>query len=168
MHPIYQLNGQEGIARKFNSNRAYMADITGNYVGIGSDGFILLDNYQNQRMPVVIAQMNIGMELQFRPILYSAIAHGAKGMGYYWDHYAVPEERVENQPWWNDLPNIRREIDALMPLIVQPHWTTWTIDASTSALIDYGTRMMDGKGYLIAANYDASPAEVTFTLLQPQ
>jgi len=170
MHPIYQLNGHPGVARKFNSDRAHIADITGNYVGLGelgtgggTNGFVLLDNYPNQRMPVSMAQMNT-MGLEFRPSLYGAIAHGAKGMGYYWDNYPVPAERIENSLWWNDLPNIRREIDALMPLIVQPHWTDWTVDVTTNSFVDYGTRMLNGEGYVIVANYESSPAIVTFTL----
>ncbi len=170
MHPIYQLNGHPGVARKFNSERANIADITGNYVGLGelgtgggTNGFVLLDNYPGQRMPVSMAQMNT-MGLEFRPSLYGAIAHGAKGMGYYWDNYPVPAERVENSPWWNDLPNIRREIDALMPLIVQPHWTDWTVDVTTNSFVDYGTRMLNGEGYIIVANYESSPSTITFTL----
>ncbi len=170
MHPIYQLNGHPGVARKFNSERANIADITGNYVGLGdlgtglgTNGFVLLDNYPNQRMPVSMAQINT-MGLEFRPSLYAAIAHGAKGMGYYWDNYPVPSERIENSLWWSDLPNIRREIDALMPLIVQPHWTTWTVNASTNSFIDYGTRMINDTGYIIVANYNSTPATITFTI----
>ncbi|MGY4884384.1 MAG: hypothetical protein ACP5NZ_02275, partial [Nanobdellota archaeon] len=170
MHPIYQLNGHPGVARKFNTENVRIADITGNYVGLGdlgtgrgTNGFILLDNYPGQRMPLSMAQMNT-MGLEFRPSLYAAIAHGAKGMGYYWDNYPVPAERIENSLWWDDLPNIRREIDALMPLIVQPHWTEWTVNISTNSFIDYGTRMMNNTGYIIIANYDSTPASVTFTL----
>lgn len=39
---------------------------------------------------------------------------------------------------------------------------TITISADSSKNIDYGTRMLEGKGYIIAANYEESPATVTF------
>ena len=171
MHPIYALNGNEGLARKYNCDNAYMTDITGDYIdsGVGvagthTNGFLVLDNIHGQRQPVVIAQINRGVGMEMRPRLYAAIAKGAKGMGFWRDYYNNPEHKsVTELPWWSDFPNLRSEIDAMMPLIRQPHWTGWTAHCS-SADVDFGTRMLKGEGYIIAANYSNSETTATFTV----
>lgn len=171
MHPIYALNGQEGLARKYNCPNGYMTDITGNYIGsdsgargMGTDGFVVLDNIHGQRQPVVIAQINRGVGLDMRPRLYAAIAKGAKGMGFWRDYYNDPDHKsVTELSWWPDFPNIRQEIDAMMPLICQPHWTEWTVSCDTD-VVDFGTRMLKGEGYIIAANYASSETTATFTV----
>ena len=100
MHPIYALNGNEGLARKYKCEEAHLTDITGNYIGSDNgeagtrtDGFVVLDNIQGQRQPVVIAQINRGVGMEMRPRLYAAIAKGAKGMGFWRDYYNRPTTR---------------------------------------------------------------------------
>ncbi len=172
MHPIYFLQGNEGIARKYYSANVHISDIVGDYVTLdnpatypeanrGSFGLITLDNIEQQTNPVVMAQINHGVGLRFRARVFSAIAHGAKGIGFWRDGgSAIP---IEQQPWWNDLPNISSEINQLLPLIREPHWTNWTV-TSSSDLIDFGTRDYDGEGYLIVANEQSYNINVTFTL----
>ena len=169
MHPIYALNGNEGLARKYNCDNGYMTDITGDYIGSDggaagtrTDGFVALDNIQGQRQPAAIAQINRGAGAEMRPRLYAAIAKGAKGMGFWRDYYNNPERKsVTELPWWSDFPNLRREIDAMMPLIRQPHWTEWTAHCA-AADVDFGTRTLRGEGYIIAANYNSSDTKATF------
>jgi len=126
-----------------------------------TDEFIILDNNQNQRQPAVFAQINRGVGLEMRPRLFGAIAHGAKGLSF-WRDYA---EDVTGLPWWGDFPNIADEIDQMMDagLIQRPHWTEWSLDTPTEG-IDFGTRDLDGEGYLVAANYNDAASVVTFTL----
>ncbi|RQV99196.1 hypothetical protein EH221_00565, partial [bacterium] len=64
---------------------------------------------------------------------------------------------------WNDLPNIRNEIDQMLPIIREKHWTEWGI-ASTNSKIYFGTRDFNDKGYLFVANEEESTQIVTFTL----
>jgi len=206
MHPIYQLNGQTGVARKYNNNRADMADITGTYIRdpgrdqyddestvpsvfstptVPTNNLVILDNIEGQQMPVAIAQINRPddedllemsavdrrrIDEDFRPKVFAAIAHGARGIGYWKDTYdikicnEIPActntdiGRVEQRAWWNDLPAIRAEIDDMIPLIREPHWTEWSADAGIAPeeqqLHDFGTRQLDGEAYIIAANFD--------------
>ncbi len=177
MHPIYALQGNEGIARKYNNSNVNMTDIVGGYTTCdiassypdetrGALGLINMNNIEQQTNPVVFAQINNGVGLRFRPRLFNAIAKGAKAMSFWRDNYLNPTPdlpRIEDQPWWSDLPNIRREIDQLLPVIRMPHWTGWSLNSNNS-LIDFGTRDYHGKGYIIVTNEQSSDQSVTFTV----
>jgi hypothetical protein len=193
LHPVYQLQGNEGAARQYHNDSAIpftvpaptatpwvvperttgviMSDIVGTYVGgefAGVDGsandLITMDNIQGQRMPVVMAQLN-GTEVLFRPRLYSAIMHGARGMGYFKDYSVDSTEGIPiyDRIWWDDLPDIRSEIDQLIPLIRRPHWTTWSA-VSSSDQINLGTRNLFGEGYVLVANMSENSITTTITL----
>jgi len=173
--PVYMLNGSPALAPQYKNSQHRMADLTGTYIaskGFGTDNFLALDNPANQKMPVAIAQMN-GNKMPLRTRLYGAIANGAKGMGY-WRDFAPnnpanrpgspnykPEKDVTKTPWWNDFPNIVEEVEQLMPLIRQPHWTTWKVSADND-LIDIGTREYQNECYIIIANYNAEKVNVNF------
>jgi Concanavalin A-like lectin/glucanases superfamily/Carbohydrate binding domain len=181
MHPIYMLQGNEGVARKYNTSSVTINDIVGDYIthdnpatspeeNRGVFGLITLDNIEGQRAPVVMAQINIGVGMRYRARLFNAIAKGAKGVGFWRDTYYAPGTTVnparppiEDQPWWNDLPAISSEINQMLPIIRMPHWTTWSL-ASSSSLIDFGTRHYEGDGYIIATNEQSSAVTTTFTL----
>ncbi|MHB9139903.1 MAG: LamG domain-containing protein, partial [Victivallaceae bacterium] len=125
----------------------------------GALGIVTLWNVEQQKNPVVMAQINHGVGMLFRPRVFTAIAKGAKGIGFWKDDIdggsqgsdAIP---IENQPWWSDLPNIRNEIDQLLPIIRMPHWTDWSL-SSNNSLTDFGTRDYQGKG---------AAQSVTFTI----
>ncbi len=172
LHPIYMLNGQSGVARRYQNDQVHISDITGSYIGGDNgnprgrtDNFRILDNTENQRQPSVFAQINRGVGIEMRPRLFGAIAHGARGMGMWRDTYSTPSLRVENLPWWDDFPSMAAEIDQMMDagLIQMQHWTEWSIDTDQD-LIDFGTRDLNGEGYLIASNYNDTSEIVTFTL----
>jgi len=131
--PVYIVNGSPNLAPQYKNHRHRIADITGTYIGnkgFGTNNFTVLDNSPNQKMPVAIAQIN-GNKVPLRTRLYGAIAHGAKGMGY----------------WRDFTPNVK-EVEALMPLIRQPHWTTWKVRADND-MIDIGTREYQNECYII-------------------
>jgi Concanavalin A-like lectin/glucanases superfamily len=177
MNPIYALQGNEGIARKYNNSSVNMTDIVGGYTTCdiaslypdetrGALDLVTMSNIEQQQNPVVFAQINNGIGLAFRPRLFNAIAKGAKAMSFWRDTYLNPTPdlpRIEDQLWWNDLPNIRREIDQLLPIIRMPHWTSWSL-SSNNSLIDFGTRDYKGKGYIIVTNEQDSAQSVTFTI----
>jgi Concanavalin A-like lectin/glucanases superfamily len=181
MHPIYFLHGNEGVARKYNTSTTSMNDIVGDYIthdnpatspeeNRGAFGITTLDNIEGQQAPVVMAQINIGVGMRFRARLFTAIAKGAKGVGFWRDTYYDIGETVdptrppiEDQDYWDDLPDISDEIAQMMPLIRMPHWTEWSV-ASSSSAIDFGTRDMEGRGYIIATNESDTAISTTFTL----
>jgi len=173
--PVYIVNGSPNLAPQYKNHRHRIADITGTYIGnkgFGTNNFTVLDNSPNQKMPVAIAQIN-GNKVPLRTRLYGAIAHGAKGMGYWRDFTPnnpdnhidspdyKPEKDVTKTPWWNDFPNIVKEVEALMPLIRQPHWTTWKVRADND-MIDIGTREYQNECYIIIANYNPEKVNVNF------
>ncbi len=170
--PIYMLNGTTGLAPKYKNAHSRVADFTGTYIRskqFATDRFIALDNPANQKMPVVIAQLN-GNKMPLRTRLYGAIAHGARGMGY-WRDFAptnkpgkkvyLASRDITKTPWWKDFPDIVQEVKDMMPLIRQPHWTTWKVSCNNE-YVDIGTRVYENKGYLIVANYNQEAVEVTF------
>lgn len=175
--PVYMCNGHPALAPKYKNSFRRMGDVTGTYIdndGFVTEHFILLDNPANQKMPVAIAQIN-GNKVPLRTRLYGAIAHGAKGMGY-WRDFApnnpynhpdstsyIPERDVTKTPWWDDFPNIVKEVEQLMPLIQQPHWTTWKVQADDD-MIDIGTREYENEGYIIIANYNTEEVNVNFNV----
>ena len=149
--PIYMLNGAAGITRKYNN----ISDITGTYVAQDraniptTEKFTTLVTTENQTQPAVFAQINRGVGKNFRPILFGAIAKGAKGMGFWRDGGSGID--VEKAEWWHDFPNIVSEIKQMMPLIREPHFTDWSVECDNSKLI-YGSRMYQNIGYLIIGN----------------
>jgi len=175
--PIYMLNGTPGLAPKYLNDNCHVGDITGAYIKFfnnNTNHLRQMDHQSNQRMPVVIAQIN--GEQVFRARLYGAIAHGARGMDF-WRDYAPSNPSwtwdgdITNKVWWDDFPQITDEIKAMEDLIKQPHWTTtWGISGCTEnngidcvhGDIVYGTRELDGKGYIIVANHGQQAT--TFTL----
>ena len=163
MHPIYMLSGTYGLARKYNKR----VDFTGTYVAEDryerdrTDAFSVLNQTQNQTQPAVIAQINRGVDKNFRPILFGAIAKGAKGMAFWRDGGSVGD--ISKQPWWKDLPKISKEIEQMMPLIRSNHKTSWSALSDEKELI-YGTRTLNNIGYMIIANPTRVEKSVTFSL----
>ncbi len=163
MHPIYMLSGTYGLARKYNKQ----IDFTGTYVAEDrletdrTNAIVTLNETQNQTQPAIIAQINRGVDNNFRPILFGAIAKGARGMAFWRDGGSAGN--IQNQSWWSELPTIAKEIEQMMPLIRADHKTSWSATSDNKKLI-FGTRTVDGVGYLIIANPTRSEKEVTFTL----
>jgi len=163
MHPIYMLNGAYGLARKYNN----ISDITGTYVAKDRTNIPLSENFtglqinENQKQPAVIAQINRGVGLNFRPVLFGAIAKGAKGIGFWRD--GGSGINIEKAQWWNDFPNMVNEIEQMMPLIRESHFTNWTVECDNDGII-FGSRMHKNKGHLIIANPTNSRVNANFII----
>lgn len=178
--PVYALQGTFNIAAVHAANG--LVDVSGTYFGGSAEsrgkagiqdrgGLLVLDRKNGQKSPASFAQFNgVDGAGEMRLRLYSSIIFGAKAMGYWRDCYKSCNEKymksvgpVEAKPWWPDFPNLRREIDRLMPLIRQPHWTEWTATARNEKVL-VGTRDMQGKGFLILVNQSTESQEVTVDL----
>jgi len=171
MHPIYALQGNHGISRMYNNSTIQMTDIVGTYAtghngGVGGSpaGLVILNNVVGQDNPVVFAQVNYGVGAKFRATIYEALIQGAKGIGFWRDTYKSElRPSVESLPWWSDLPNIRREIDKLFPLIRESPWTDWSL-THQDASIEVGTRDYNGEGYVILVNKSTTKKTVSFEI----
>jgi hypothetical protein len=173
MHPIYMLQGNYNIARAYEIDG--LSDITGTYLDTESpNGITVLNNIEKQINPVVFAQLNLYKADLLSPALwrrsiYDAILSGAKGIGWWMDCTSncsdfsewglVPFEKTGLYPI---LPAIRREIDALIPVLREPGWTDWSF-TSTNSSVKFGTREHNGVGYIIAINTQGSDATTTFS-----
>jgi hypothetical protein len=159
LHPIYMLQGNEGMARMYNE----MVDSVGTYVvgGLeghwgGETGLPVLDNIEGQRNPLGIGIIPAGDRSArtaggFRRYFYNLLIAGAKGMAYYRDPTHGDEVPLDTLSVWPEFEIVRQEIDQLLPLIRQPHWTTWET-TSSSDVLNLGTRDYDGEGYIILVN----------------
>ena len=172
-HPIYALQGQFGLTRRYNNQIAEIVDVTGSYtlqtfiendsVMRGSDpgahSLVVQENISGQIAPVSFAQINFGIGERMKANLFTSIAKGARAMGHWRDcvlhNPNCPLEGavtpIEDRAWFADMPEIANEINSLSDLIRQPHWTDWAVE-NTGDAIEFGTRELESKGYLVIAN----------------
>jgi hypothetical protein len=178
MHPIFVLQGSYNAARSYHyTGQANLTNVLGTYADAGATGgsghaggFDVLQRLQNQTIPPAIVDANIvqaGAPVgTVRSYLYKFLGRGLKSWIMWRDCY-VPcgdADPVDQAGWWPDIPNLRHELDALLPLIRTPHWTTWTVSHTGGVDLHVGTRDYTGAGHLILLNDTASPKTVTFTL----
>ncbi len=178
--PIYVLQGNHGAARAYHNSDYQMSDAVGAYLSGNSGGaagsgagLVLLDHTENQVNPVFFAQFNLGTGKAMRPGVWAAIGKGAKGMGFWRDLFGknvggnidIDAKPVEKRPWWSEFPKLVQEVNALLPVIHQPHWASWTVDSSVKTL-DIGVREYDGERYLLIANTHAKVADTRITIRQ--
>jgi hypothetical protein len=160
-HPIYTF----GIISK----KAPIAftDAIGTYVSgkwgntaMELDRLVVLDNLDGVTKPVGFGVFSKGeprgnSAAGFRAQLYKSIIVGVKGMFYYRDPISSSVTSV--------LPVLRTELDALLPLIREPHWTSWSASSSDSGIF-FGTRDNGKEAFIIALNDTAAPVTTTFTI----
>jgi|GEM_PF-1555195 len=173
-HPIYILNGYPGVQRLFSKR---LSDVCGTYTGpagtameTGAFKFDMLQYLENQDIPASAGQINYVDEETYgmRMRVYYCLINGAKAIFWWGDGYnntggADSSLIVENRLWWSDIPNLRNEIDAMLPILKQPHWTSWSASCSDSEVL-YNTRDYQNEGYMIVMNPTASATLATFTL----
>lgn len=71
---------------------------------------------------------------------------------------------VANGDVWNSFAPVRRDIDALMPLIKEKWWTSWTA-VSSDPNFEISTREHNGEGYILLINTDYNnPHTTTITV----
>lgn len=181
LHPIYALQGTYNLARVHAAKG--LVDVAGTYFGgtsadMGGAGqgdygaYFMLERLEGQTNPASFAQFNgVDGAGEMRQRLYHSIILGARAMGYWVDAFNAGQRSefpkvgpVDEKPWWPDFPNLRREIDRLLPLIREPHWTAWSATADDPGSVHVGTRDMDGLGYVILVNGSTEARKVTVAL----
>lgn len=181
LHPIYALQGEFNMARLHAAKG--LVDVSGTYVGGGAratggaglgddNGLLILDRLEQQVSPAAFAQFNgVNGPGDMRLRLYNSIIMGAKAMGYWRDCFNPECQKqapsvgpVDEKPWWPDFPNLRREVDKLLPVIREPHWTAWQVKVDVANNVRIGTRDHNGEGYLILVNQTTKPQSVTVSI----
>ncbi len=182
-HPVYALQGTYNIARVHASKG--LVDVSGTYFGGtaadsggagqgGSDAMFVLDRQGQQTTPAAFAQFNgVDGPGDMRLRLYHAVILGAKAIGYWCDAFNPGMRKefpsvgpVDQKAWWPDFPSLRREVDRLLPLIREPHWTAWAVTADASDRVHIGTRNHRGLCHLLLVNQTDKPQKITITLNQ--
>ena len=181
LHPIYALQGTYCNARVHAARG--LVDVSGTYFGGsaadtggasqgGYEGLFILDRHEKQTSPAAFAQFNgVNGPGDMRLRLYNSIIMGAKAMGYWRDCYKACGKEfqksvgpVDKKAWWPDFPNLRREVDKLLPIIREPHWTSWKVNVDAPGNVHVGTRDHKGEGYLVLVNQQSKQQEVTVKL----
>ncbi len=164
-HPIYINNGYPAVQRLFSKR---LSDVCGTYYGpagaameSGPYCFDVLQYLQKQDIPASINQINnventsYGMRMR----IYYGLINGAKGFIWWGDSVA----RAETCSWWNDIQSLRSEIDRMLLVLKQPHWTSWSATCSDSSIL-FNTRDYQSNGYMIVMNPGSSSIQAIFTL----
>ena len=201
MHPIYQLQDTVGLHRKYNALRMpsgsvylgmpALADVAGTYVHPDPLNYsvsnpmpvstakgwnlTIVNNAQNQNQPVTFAQFDSPDYAghNFRAAVYTAIARGAKGFGYWKDCVVSAGDctpvngtaitPVDQNAWWGDLPALAANINSQVALIQTAPWASWLLNKTSLDSVEHGERNFAGRGYFIVANENAASASPTFT-----
>ena len=182
-HPMLSLNGNYGMSRKYNG----LIDLTSTYVVnsresiantmSGTENFRNLHYTEGQTSIPAVAQINLGISLEkglgprMRAYVYKSLIQGAKAISYWRDRspnnpiYTNDEGDITKQIWWNDFPNIRREIDKLMKygIIQAVNWTDWKARNSTPRVY-IGTKEVNGNKYILVSNLNSSTKLITIEL----
>ncbi len=151
-HPIYMLNGAYGLARMYND----FIDLTGTYVAKDGyetpivENFLVLNTTQNQKIPVVFAQINRGVGKNFKPILYGAIAKGVKGVGFWRDGGSAGD--IAKRAVAMQLPQVAKEIAQMMPVVRAPLAKNEEQGSCDNEKLLYGTKITPKEGYMIISN----------------
>jgi hypothetical protein len=181
--PIFMLHGDQGVTRAFAS----MADITGDYLRdqhthsylrpqqTTRQRFAVLDHIEKQPLPFTIGIISEEETAEgVRRLVYEHLMTGGKGIAYFRDGAFYEYNGDRNSPaakdvtlrkCWSEFPKLRAEIDRMMPLIRQPHWTAWKLTTPATGL-EWGTRDYQNEGYVLLLNPTAAEVTATFTVQQ--
>jgi len=179
-HPLFVLQGSYNMTRAYRRlGGTHASEFAGTYsdaTGSGGSGhaggFEVQINEQNQTIPPTLVNANIVQHAApvgtLRGYIYKFLGRGMRAWTMWRDCYASDcsglADPVDQAGWWPDVPNLRQELDALLPLIRTPHWTTWTVSQNGGAGVSVGTRDYLGKGHLIVVNESGLSKTITFTV----
>ena len=177
-HPIYMLNGQVGLPRTYHNASRNVMDLTGSYVGtadaLGTTNVVpaaprlLIESLtQNQRAPVTVIQLQSGFQEEFIPSLFYGIIMGGRAMSVWRDGTTTGGSEADfRDNVWADAfkTDVSPKIDQMLPLIEQPHFTSWKAWTNQFPAVRIGTRELKGAGYLILASFSATDLPVTVNL----
>ena len=181
-HPVYVLNGQVGLPRTYHNASRNVMDLTGSYVGVadalGTTNGVpaaprLLIEFatQNQRAPVTVIQLQTYFKEEFIPSLFYGIIMGGRALSVWRDGTTTSGSQADfrDNVWADAFKNdVSPKIDLMLPLIEQPHFTSWKAWTNQFPSVRIGTRELNGVGYLLLSSFAATDLPVTVTLQNRQ
>ncbi|SJZ48335.1 hypothetical protein SAMN02745119_00711 [Trichlorobacter thiogenes] len=181
-HPVYVLNGQNGLPRTYHNTSRNVMDLTGSYVGtadaLGTPNGVpaaprlLIESMtQNQRAPVAVIQLQTYFKEEFIPSLFYGIIMGGRALSVWRDGTTFSGSTADfrDNVWALAFKNdVSPKIDLMLPIIEQPHFTNWKAWTNQFPSVRIGTRELNGVGYLLLSSFAATDLSVTVTLQNRQ
>ena len=149
---------------KANDVQSYGVEMAGGY-NAEFGNFSLFENINKIKTPKSIFVINSPFELDnIETLLFAALARGGKGFAFWKDGGSQPA--IETKPWWNDFDKVAKKVQKLLPIIREPHWTSWELKYNKTDDEDgivVGTRDYNGKRFMIISSRFDNNENVTFT-----
>ena len=182
IHPIYVVEGNQGRARAMGR----LADVVGDYLrpekmrGARQQPtgtrLTILRSIEGQTAPpsIFVISEAYGAE-SLRRLVYEGLIAGVRGLAYYRDGACFVDydgdpkgpgcKDVTQRPSWAVVPELRKEIDQLLPILREPVGTSWQASTADSAIV-VGTRNHDCDGYVFVLNDRSAPASTSIDVRQ--
>jgi hypothetical protein len=163
-HPTYMLLNPASMIAMYDDS----LDLHGAYVTWSLDEFAMNNYYYDTRMPAALTILSPGATTtidDIRVSLYLYVMNGGKGISFNKDPLYFTDMHFSELPFWagDGLLNLKKEMDALLPVIKAPPWTAWQVTPSDPSIF-FGTRDYEGEGYVFAVNPTTKEISVTFTV----
>ena len=174
--PIY-MNSKHIAANSLFMNESHdFIDLQGGYINplISANGetnpewpmYLASDKMVGIRSPQGIGIVNVPQERAYlEPLIFAGIARGMRGFAFWRDGFNNGYH-IESRPWWEGFRKTADKINKMLPLVRQPHWTSWDLEVSIPEKEDtliVGKRDFEGKRHLILASYSDQVQKVTFS-----
>ncbi len=129
------------------------------------EAFVTAVNSENMKMPVGIGTLNMPHEADhLETMIWTAIARGARGFGYWRDRYDDTDGTdIRRKKWFKSFPRHAALIQKALPIIRQPTRSRFRITMSEPEQewgVIYGVREFKGRPVLIVV-YQGSNLETT-------
>jgi Domain of unknown function (DUF4082) len=176
--PIVQLQNSS-ISRAFSNDGVDFSDVLAGYVPVAGGNSagnytgnrLINQMLDGQRQPSSLCQLGPAGR-HFRTALFGCIAHGGRASSYWMDGTGVNYDGfsplpVDQQEFWPALPQIRREIDAMMPIIRTPESASWRVNSTSGSRVwplAYSVREVNGVAHMIIANLTPNAIASTFRI----
>ena len=129
--------------------------------------FVINDKFPRLKSPPGIGVINVPHEGDYiEPIIFAGIARGMRGFAFWRDTFNGTYA-IESRPWWKTFSKTASKIEAMQPLIRQPHNPCWKLTYSIPEREDtliVGKRVYNGSKYIILASFANVAQNITFTL----
>jgi len=108
-----------------------------NYQGVEFKGyydgefanFAIFEHLPGVKVPKTVFVVNSPFgDKHLANTVFAAFARGGKGFAYWKDGGSQPD--VTTKPWWDDFVQTTAKMQQMLPLLRQPHWTSWDLDVS--------------------------------------
>lgn len=134
INDTYQLADLQGL---YANPMVFEDNDPQNYQGVEFKGyydgefanFAIFEHLPGVKVPKTVFVVNSPFgDKHLANTVFAAFARGGKGFAYWKDGGSQPD--VTTKPWWNDFAQTTAKMQQMLPLLRQPHWTSWDLNVS--------------------------------------